>query len=41
MTSIQKVIELIGGLGVGASSKALGKKSTGDPLFDKRFDEWF
>ena len=41
VTSIQKVIELIGGLGVGASSKALGKKSTGDPLFDKRFDEWF
>lgn len=41
VTSIQKVIELIGGLGAGASSGALAKKSTGDPLFDKRFDEWF
>ena len=41
VTSIQKVLELIGGLGAGATSGALAKKSTGDPLFDKRFDEWF
>lgn len=41
VTSIQKVIELIGGLGAGATTGALAKKSTGDPLFDKRFDEWF
>ncbi len=41
VTSIQKVLELIGGLGAGASTSALAKKSTGDPLFDKRFDEWY
>lgn len=41
VTSIQKVIELIGALGGGASGAALAKKSTGDPLFDKRFDEWY
>lgn len=41
VTSIQKVLELIGGFGAGASSTALAKKSTGDPLFDKRFDEWY
>lgn len=41
VTSIQKVLELIGGFGAGASTSALAKKSTGDPLFDKRFDEWY
>lgn len=41
VTSIQKVLELIGSFGAGASSTALAKKSTGDPLFDKRFDEWY
>ncbi len=41
VTSIQKVLELFGSLGAGASSAALAKKSTGDPLFDKRFDEWY
>ena len=41
VTSIQKVIELIGGLSGGSSAASLAKKSTGDPLFDKRFDEWF
>ena len=32
VTSIQKVLELIGGLGAGASTSALAKK---------RFDEWY
>ena len=41
VTSIQKVIELIGGLSGSTSAASLAKKSTGDPLFDKRFDEWF
>ena len=41
VTSIQKVLELIGSLGAGGTATALAKKSTGDPLFDKRFDEWY
>lgn len=41
VTSIQKVLELIGGIGAGSATGALAKKSTGDPLFDKRFDEWY
>ena len=41
VTSIQKVIELFTSFGAGASSTALTKKSTGDPLFDKRFDQWY
>lgn len=41
VTSIQKVLELIGGFGGASAAQALAKKSTGDPLFDKRFDEWF
>lgn len=40
VTSIQKVLELLGGLS-GGTAGALAKKSTGDPLFDKRFDEWY
>ena len=41
VTSIQKVIELFTSFGAGASSNVLSKKSTGDPLFDKRFDQWY
>lgn len=41
VTSIQKVLELIGAIGGGSAGAALAKKSTGDPLFDKRFDEWY
>ena len=41
VTSIQKVLELFGGLGGAAAGSALAKKSTGDPLFDKRFDDWY
>lgn len=41
VTSIQKVLELIGSFGAGASTQAIAKKSIGDPLFDRRFDEWY
>ena len=41
VTSIQKVLELFGGLGGAKAGSALAKKSTGDPLFDKRFDDWY
>ena len=41
VTSIQKVLELFGGIGGAAAGSALAKKSTGDPLFDKRFDDWY
>ena len=41
VTSIQKVLELFGGIGGAAAGSALAKKSTGDPLFDRRFDDWY
>ena len=41
VTSIQKVLELFGGIGGAAAGSALAKKSPGDPLFDKRFDDWY
>lgn len=41
VTSIQKVIELFSSFGAGAAASSIAKKSTGDPLFDKRFDEWY
>lgn len=41
VTSIQKVLELFASFGAGSAATTLGKKSTGDPLFDKRFDEWY
>lgn len=41
VTSIQKVLELFSSFSAGSAASLLGKKSTGDPLFDKRFDEWY
>lgn len=41
VTSIQKVLELLGSFGAGATVSAVAKKSTGDPLFDRKFDEWY
>ncbi len=41
VTSIQKVIELISSFTGGAAVATAAKKSTGDPLFDKKFDEWY
>ena len=41
VTSIQKILELFGTFGGAKAGSALAKKSTGDPLFDKRFDEWY
>ena len=40
VTSIQKVIELLGSFGAGATAAA-ASKSTLDPLFDRKFDEWY
>lgn len=40
VTSIQKVIELLASFGAGASV-ASASKSTLDPLFDRKFDEWY
>ena len=41
VTSIQKVLELISGFSGAVGGSALAKKSTGDPLFDRRFDDWY
>ena len=40
VTSIQKVLELLGSFGAGATVSA-ASKSTLDPLFDRKFDEWY
>lgn len=40
VTSIQKVLELLTSFGAGATVSA-ASKSTLDPLFDKKFDEWY
>lgn len=40
VTSIQKVLELLASFGAGATTAA-ATKSTLDPLFDKKFDEWY
>lgn len=41
--SVQKLIELISSFGAGGAvgSVASTKKKTGDPLFDRRFDDWY
>lgn len=41
VSSIQKIIELVTSFGAGASVDSIAKKKTGDPLFDRRFDEWY
>ncbi|MGM9972024.1 MAG: spore coat protein YlbD [Anaeroplasmataceae bacterium] len=41
VSSIQKIIELVTSFSAGAAEGALSKKKTGDPLFDRRFDEWY
>ena len=40
VTSIQKVLELLGSFGAGTTVSA-ASKSTLDPLFDRKFDEWY
>lgn len=41
VTNAQKILALISGLGIGGAAAAAKNSSTGDPLFDKRFDEWY
>ena len=37
----QKVLNLFQGFVGGGAAGAVGSKKTGDPLFDKKFDEWY
>ena len=42
ITNAQKMMALIAGLGAANTFKAAsGNKMTGDPLFDKKFDDWY
>ncbi len=41
VTSIQKVLELLASFGAGATASAAAKKNTTDPLFDRKFDDWY
>lgn len=41
VTSIQKVLELLASFGAGATASSLAKKNTADPLFDRRYDDWY
>lgn len=41
VSSIQKIIELVTSFSLGSELSQISKKKTGDPLFDRRFDEWY
>ncbi|MFI3252565.1 MAG: spore coat protein YlbD [bacterium] len=41
VSNAQKVLALITGLGIGGAAGAAKSSNTGDPLFDKKFDEWY
>lgn len=41
VTSIQKVLELLASFGAGATAASATKKNTRDPLFDRRYDDWY
>lgn len=42
VSGIQKILALVTGLGIGgAAGKAASNKMTGDPLFDRKLDEWY
>lgn len=42
ITNAQKMMALVAGIGAANTAKAAkGNKMTGDPLFDKRFDDWY
>lgn len=42
ITNAQKMMALIAGFGAANTFKAANnKKMTGDPLFDKKFDDWY
>ena len=42
VTNIQKLMALVAGIGAANTvNAAKSNKMTGDPLFDRRFDEWY
>ena len=41
VTNIQKIMSLVAGIGAANTANLASKKMTGDPLFDKKFDEWY
>ena len=42
VTNVQKMMALVAGIGAANTAKAAkGNKLTGDPLFDKKFDDWY
>lgn len=41
VTNAQKLLALVSGLGIGTGAAVAKNSKTGDPLFDKRFDEWY
>ena len=42
VTNAQKLMALVAGIGAANTAKAAkGNKMTGDPLFDKKFDDWY
>ncbi|MFI3329891.1 MAG: spore coat protein YlbD [bacterium] len=41
VTNAQKLLALVSGLGIGTGAAVAKNSATGDPLFDKRFDEWY
>ena len=42
VNNVQKLMALVAGIGAANTVKAAkGNKLTGDPLFDKKFDDWY
>lgn len=41
LTSAQKIMSLVQGFLGGTVASAAVNKATGDPLFDKKFDDWY
>jgi hypothetical protein len=42
VTNVQKIMSIVAGLGAASTAKAAtNNKMTGDPLFDRKFDEWY
>ena len=42
ITNVQKLMALVAGIGAANTANAAkSNKLTGDPLFDRRFDEWY
>ena len=42
VNNVQKLMALVAGIGAANTFKAAkGNKLTGDPLFDKKFDDWY